>query len=682
MTDEAFDAMWLMHVLDRQQQPGHDTWDDTILNTVGAVFDGEKLEHRTKMYSLDNVFVETNEEFEKLSDWYNKMPDSIRERASNIAIEPKIDGLSANLWFQEGELVAAITRGDGTKGQVITENVLVARLLPNNFPTFPFGDRDCEIRGEIFIRESRLGMLNEQRKAEGKEPYANVRNAAAGIVMQKDSSKVRNKYLEFIVHGIILGDKPVDDLYHIKEMHVAGWYTMWGLSLVVSPQNLANGAIFVVEDVMRGLDLPTDGLVVKLLDLECRDELGYTSRAPRWATAIKLKQPTEMTRVTDITIQVGRNGTLTPVAELEPTQLDGSVVSRATLHNQDQINRLGLIVGDMVELRKAGGIIPEIVRVVYTEDFGKGCVDRGNFSIVDYLGDACPACSQALNEYRSATPGKGESVKVECPNNACPAQLTGLLVHAFGRDGLNINLGEAACVALANSKEIYHPFDILSWSADRFAELAWVTEEGKNMSVGSKRAVKVVESIEAAKKLPLHNWIYALGINNVGKNTSKELAKHYPTVDAILQACAVNGDLYHATFDAEYEEIKLAKGFSGRLGPATIRSIVEYTEQSYVGDCPLNYGPISLIPESVVTPEEEPVVEGKYTGKKFAITGKLSLPRTEIVKVIESLGGEASSSLTKACDFLVVGEKAGSKLAKAKTMGITILTEAELINNK
>ena len=699
MSDAEFDKLWKAHQFLRKLTPDADMWRDTILDKVGAQPSQQsgfgKVKHISKMMSLENIFVQTegnplDELFKWLTNIAAKYP---REERIRVVIEPKIDGLSASVIYADGILSRVVTRGDGEEGEDITANALAAGLVSRTLiPDMAWGNIHTrgvmEFRGEIYMPFDVFNVLCVAATAIGEDPPANPRNAAAGMIRRKDASSLPGSGLKFLVHGI---ENPQRSTYLDAKASAAA------LGLPILEQlHFAIGDRFD-EQTYRNLRqlavcaYPTDGLVFKLDSFKLREELGFTSRAPKWAIALKFEQEQVQTKCNAITVQVGRSGILTPVAELEPIEVDGSVVSRATLHNEEQINRLGLLPGDTVILQKAGGIIPEIVSVGPIvlragRAIGKSTTlhqMRSAFSLLQHIDNKCPSCGN--------TDIVVDGARYRCNNLVgCKAQMAARVEHMASRGCLNIlGLGEEACDAIAQRGDIKHPFDILDKPVDWFASLAWVTDTGKNMTFGKSRATKVVAACADAKKQPLNRWITSLGIHSIGENTGKEISRLCEDTNELNWACRPmtpvqnpkDGVIYSIAKGADKGAGDLAKfAISNHLGPVSCNELVDFVA-SDIGLSLLrrideygiksdNYNPI---------PMTTTASSGAFAGKTFAITGKLSQTRDHFKDLIEEAGGKVTDTISAKLTALVCGEGGGGKRDKAAKAGVEVWDEERLM---
>lgn len=687
MSDADYDRLTAQHQHDRKVFPDDPTWKDTILGKVGAApaqaSGFKKVRHSVPMFSLDNVFIGDDGSVSEVQGWMDRVRADFDDDLVLLIAEPKIDGLSVRVTYQDSDLQSVVTRGDGETGDDVTVNALAASIVPRRL-SLPNPGK-LEINGEVYMSFRSFDEINQQQKDRGEELYANPRNAAAGILRRKDPSNVRG--ISFLAHGVASGAVGVDHqevLLHVQGLGISAvWGKCWPLKLQGEG---ARVDLEFLKSIVADLRFPVDGVVIKVNRLAYQERLGSTSRAPRWAVAVKFQQEEVETTLNAITVQVGRSGVLTPVAELEPVLVDGTTVSRATLHNEDQINRLGVRPGDRVIIRKAGAIIPAVIRVATpTSEV------RSAYSLGPAIDWTCPSCGEksVVCDAQEAIGGKEASKRWICFNtNGCPAQMAARIQHAASRECLNIEgLGEEACAAIADSWELRHPFEIFSRdnTVARFAALTWTTESGGKMTFGESRATRVMRALEAARALPLNRWIAALGIPSIGKNTSKEISRLCRTVEAVDNSCEGPSGLFWQMLDSlnndpkqeVYETLKVRYGVSSRMGPVSIQQLSSFVKSdtwSYV---------MRLIPLKVVSDNyhpDPPKVDttcglNSISGKTFVITGTLSLPREHFQKLIEENGGKVSSGVSKTTDYLLAGEKAGSKLMKATALEVTILSE-------
>lgn len=583
-----------------------------------------QVRHTVPMLSLDNSYDEGD-----LADWYGRITRLLGRPPGGLVAELKIDGVSLSLLYEGGTLARAVTRGNGEVGDEVTANARTIRSVPLSIP---FGG-GVEVRGEVFMPRDVFAGLNTEREGEGEEPFANPRNATAGSIRLLDPRETARRRLSFFAYQIV-NPAAVGVARHAESLErLAAW------GFAVNPgwarcRGLADVHRFIGSWRERRAELPfdIDGVVVKVDDFGEQAELGTTSKAPRWAVAYKYPPEGVRTKVLGITVQVGRTGVLTPVAELEPVRLAGSTVSRATLHNADEVARLDARVGDTVWIAKAGDVIPKVLAV----DPAQRPPDAPPF----VFPEACPAC---------ATPVVREAgeVAVRCPNRACPAVRRQRLLHFFSRAGLDVaGLGKRRIEQLLDAGLISDPASLWDLDPQRLAALpGW----------GERSAANLVAELEAARSTPLWRVLVALGIRHVGERAAKLLAERFGSLEGIAAARA--------------EEIAAIGG----VGPTIAASVV-----AAFADPDMRVLVARLRERGVDPRAETPGGEGPLAGCTFVLTGTLSRPREEVAAIVERAGGRVVESVSGRTSFVVVGDKPGSKLAKAQALGVPVLDEAGL----
>lgn len=712
MEDWEFDAMWNAHKENRQTLPDDPTWADTILDRVGspAADSGfKKVAHALPMLSLDNVFEAEDGNCDALTRWL----DNIKRLYGGdvvVVAEPKIDGLSLELVYENGILQDAITRGDGVIGESVIQNVTPHMGIPlsiipdrpwNGAGSYDHAVGTVYVRGEVYMPFTTFHDLNYALVDSGKKPMANPRNAAAGAIRLHDPNESIKRGLKFLAYNTSGWEN--ESVTHSADMDRLA---VLGFNVPARGQFATDNAPTVSEirqSILQGLNFATDGLVFKIDHYQIQRGMGETSRAPRWAIAYKFQQPKVVTKLREITVQIGRTGALTPVGILEPVQVDGSVVSRVTLHNEDQVRRLGLLPGDDVEIRKAGAIIPEIVRSV-SADYRRRelerhvaskydtltledqeaqvnemlAAERTPFSLLKHIDHQCPACDSTDIERRE----EGASVYY-CKNPDCGGRMESRIMHMCSRAALDIDgVGaemSGAVAAEMGMRDIDDPLDLFRWEVGDLAEMTWTTESGGTMTFGMARAKKAKDALERAKTLPLNRWLVALGIHTVGVNTSKEISRLFKDAAELYTDSAYSWKWIHeiATNPKAKESPDIAPmQISHHLGPVSCASLIRFA-RSEAGTRTLqqlrrweiksdNYDPIPSAP-----------AEGPLTGKSFCVTGTLSVPRDYIHELIKENGGNVVTGVSKKTNFLLLGEAGGSKVTKAEALGVPIITESE-----
>lgn len=599
----------------------------------------QSYQHRERMMSLDNTY-----SGDEMREFIARLERELERTDLTFFVEPKIDGLAVSVTYERGKLVRAVTRGNGIEGDDITANARTIRDLPlelNADGEAPIPDV-VEIRGEIFMTNEEFQRINAEREGQGLELYKNPRNLAAGTVKQLDASIVAQRKLEIVLYGRGYTE-PVEALPQTQQQFFA-WVKAWGLPTVKNHWAAESGndvlaAIAKLDELRHGLAYPTDGAVVKLDSIGLQRTVGATSKAPRWAMAYKFEAERAETLLKNITIQVGRTGALTPVAELEPVQLAGTTVSRATLHNRDEIARKDIRVGDTVLVEKAGEIIPAVVQVKL-EKRKPECVP------FEYP-TACPVCGT------DAIQLEGE-VAVRCPNSECPVQVRRRVIHFASRACLDIEgLGEAMVNQLVDKGWVKRIPDLYYLKRDNLLSL------GKNVG---KSTDNLLAAIEASKTSELWRFIHGLGIPHVGAASSKDLARVFGSLRALADATMEN-------YVKDKESV--ISGIGATMGEAITGFFAEGHNAQMIDDL-LAVG---------VNPEA-PNADGEgtqFAGQTFVLTGTLpSLTRNEAAEMIEAAGGKVSGSVSKKTTYVVAGESAGSKLAKAEKLGVEVIDEAAL----
>ncbi len=526
-----------------------------------------------------------------------------------------------------------------------------------------------EIRGEIFMPNSAFAAMNEERDESGLPTFANPRNATAGTLKQLDPKIVANRPLAFLAHG--LGAYEGDPLDSETDFHDL-------LDSFSIPRNQPVRIVHNLEELLAGvkffsayrheIDHATDGVVVKVLDRAEREQLGYTSRAPRWAVAYKFLPEQQETTLNAITIQVGRTGVLTPVAELTPVLISGSTVSRATLHNQDEITKKGIYIGARVLVEKAGEIIPAIVKVIDPDPA------IPPFSLYDFVAGKCPSCQAPITQEEGM-------VAWRCTNFECPAQAVTAISHFAARKALDIEgLGETVAEALVRHGHAKSPLDLFSLTEYTLANLNLGTEEAPRR-FGEKNAAKILAALEAARAKPLNKWLFAMGIRQLGESAAKELSRLHQNLTDIPNSEILTELLKDNRPDAKKKNPALEPfSITGDVGPAVAEAILTFF-RSEAGQHTLDrFAELNINPTSsnfAPKPTEAPSLA--FTGKTFVITGTLSQDRDHFKNLIEQNGGKVSGSVSKNTSYVLAGESAGSKLDKAKQLGVTILDEAAFI---
>lgn len=590
----------------------------------------ETVQHPVPLLSLDNTYNE-----EELNDFDKRVQKILEHTDYEYLVELKFDGASLRLRYEDGTLVLGATRGDGQKGDDITKNVRTIRNIPlklnGNYPSV------VEVRGEAFMEREAFARLNQKREEEGLSTFANPRNSTAGSLKMQDPKAVSQRPIRFFAFDLLF-DKEDDSL---TQWHKNELMNEFGLPVNEYPKvcktiDEVHAVIKEWDNLRHELPYETDGVVIKINQTHLRDQLGSTSKFPRWAIAYKFEAEQATTIINNITLQVGRLGTITPVAELDPVLLAGTTVKRASLHNEDEIHRKDIRIGDTVIVEKAGEIIPQVISVV--NPYRKNRAKEFEFP------KTCPDCQADLIKY------EGE-VAWRCINPECPPQVRIKIQHFAARDALDIEgLGESVVDQLVSENLISNYADLYSLTIDQIIPLERMAE---------KSAQNLIDGIDKSKAQPFERVLYALGIRFVGKTVAKDLAKAFKNLDRLRSAS---------------EEELLAVD---SIGPRIAESVIDFFENE------VNQKLLSKLQEAGLKfeIEESELVSTLLEGKKIVITGTLpTLSRNEAKELIEKHGGKTASSVSKNTNFVLAGESAGSKLTKAQDLGIKILNEEQFLS--
>ena len=627
ITDQEYDK-YLRELFEIEE--AHPDWvreDSPTQHAGGKIIEGfNKVTHKIPMMSLSDVFSESE-------------VIAFDERIKKEGITPeymcelKIDGLSVSLLYEDGKLVRAATRGDGTTGEDITHNAKTIKVIPLKLKE----KVNIEVRGEIFMNKETLVKLNEERKKHNQTLLQNCRNAAAGSIRQLDSKVAASRKLDNFIYHL---PNPLDYNLHthaeaIDYMTRLGFKTNPNNRLV---KNISEVIEYIEEKAKQRPTLPydIDGIVIKVNSIEQQQKLGYTAKYPKWATAYKFPAEEVLTKLTDIIFTVGRTGQITPNAVLEPVIVAGSTISRATLHNEDYVKEKDLKIGDIVSIRKAGDVIPEVVEVKKERRTGK----EKDFEMIT----TCPMCNTNLVK-------KEGQVDYYCPNKKCPARNIESLIHFASRDAMNIDgLGDRIM-------EDFYNFHFIGTIADIYSLKNHEQDLTRLEGYGDKSVTNLLNAIEDSKKNSLERLLFGLGIPHVGAKTAKILAKRYKELDSLMAASE--------------EELTTIPDIGGIIA----KSVVEYFNDNHHRSIVEELKEIGLNTKYLGQEVEE---NSEFNGKTFVLTGSLQLfTREEAEEKIEQLGGKASSSVSKKTSAVIVGANPGSKYEKAKELGIPIWTEEE-----
>lgn len=598
--------------------------DDSPTKRVGgkALEKFEKVTHTVRMGSLVDVF-----SYEEAADYIRRTAEAVGHDVV-YSVEPKIDGLSVSLEYRDGKLTVGSTRGDGITGENVTENVKTIKSIPLSLPDkLPL----LEVRGEVYMPKKSFAKLNEKCEEEGRQTFANPRNAAAGSLRQLDSRITAKRNLDIFIFNIqrVEGKSFSSHTEGLEYLKSQGFHIIDG----ISKQSTVEGITEKIREIgeKRGtLSYDIDGVVIKTDSLSERVLIGENTSTPKWAVAFKFPPERKPTKLTDIVIQVGRTGVLTPNAVFEPIRLAGTTVSRATLHNVDFIRERDIMLGDTVLVQKAGDIIPEVVSVDKTK--------RDGTQKVFEMPSVCPSCGEKVVRDE-------EEAAVRCTNPSCPAQLERSLIHFASRDAMGIDgMGEAVVHLLISAGLVSSPADVYSLKAEQISALE---------RMGDVSANNLITAIEKSKTAGLARLIYALGIRNIGEKAAKTLAGFAGSIETLYSASA--------------EEISSLDDFGSIMAESVVNFFSHPQTREIIE---------KLSAAEVVTESEKTVKDDLFAGLTFVLTGTLpTMKRDEAEALIESHGGKTSSSVSKKTSYVLAGEDAGSKLAKAQALGVEIIDE-------
>ena len=593
-----------------------------------------KVRHSSPMLSLDNTYNE-----EELRDWERRVHELSGRTDVEYTCELKLDGMSLALQYRDGRLEHGITRGDGTTGEDVTLNVRTVRSVPLWIPAERLKKgglpADFEVRGELLMPLAAFKRMNDEREKQGLSQFANPRNATAGTVRQLEPSITAQRRLDFFGYILLRNGRTLLDRQSktMDALEASGFKVNPNRRVA---KNMEEVWAFIQEWEKKRGSLPyeIDGIVIKVDRTGLQEELGFTGKAPRWAIAYKYAARGGITQIEDILVQVGRTGKLTPVAALKPVPIGGTTVSRATLHNMDEIERLGVKIGDWVEVERGGDVIPKVVRVIEDKDHPRG---RKLF----HMPEKCPVCGGHVVR----TEGEADH---RCVNANCPAKLRETIRHFAARSVMNIEgMGDALVAQLTDRGMVKNVADIYKITKADLLSLE---------RMGDKSAQNVLDEIEASKRLPLERIIFGLGIRFVGERTAQFLAEHFGSIDALEKAG-----------EEELQEVN-------EVGPRIAASIVEFFQEKR------NRELVDALRKAGLTLKGEKKQRGTVlAGKTFVLTGTLArYTRDQAKQMIEDAGGRVSGSVSKKTDYVVAGTDAGSKLDKAKELGVAVIDEREM----
>jgi DNA ligase (NAD+) len=639
-----------------------------------------QIQHRVPMLSLDNTYSE-----DEVANFYKRMTRLLPDEKIPVVIEPKVDGVAVSVLYENGRLKYAATRGDGLVGDDITQNIKTIRSVPHQLRgTAP---KVFEVRGEAYLDKDGFKKLNKEREATGLPLFANPRNAAAGSLKHLDPKVAAQRPLGMVFYGTGATEGVYVDLHSkifpvFKKLGLPTHENWW---LADSVEKILD-AIRKLDRIRHDFPYETDGAVIKVDALAQRERLGFTAKSPRWAIAYKYAAERVQTKLLDIKVQVGRTGILTPVAVLEPVLVSGSTVARATLHNEDEIKRKDIRIGDTVVIEKAGEVIPAVVEVVKS----KRPRAAKPFDFLKHIHGKCPVCGSKVRR-------DPEFVAWRCENLQCPAQATRRLEFLAARGALDIeSVGGIVADKLVEREWVREPLDLFELKIEQLAKLNLGTDEAPRI-FGEKNATKAVQAIERAKTFPLSRWLYALAISDVGKTTATDLARFHETIEDVADSKLLRDVLaYHESKGdkqtakeiaarlikagfAEPSKSKIDKnaGIVTEVGPVVAQSVLDFFASSAGKKILQRMKQLGIHPK-IEKVSAKKLAELPLAGKTFVLTGTLpSMTREEASAKIEALGGHVSGSVSKKTDYVLAGAEAGSKLEKASELAVRVIDEAE-----
>ncbi|MCM3735746.1 NAD-dependent DNA ligase LigA [Bacillus cytotoxicus] len=615
------------------EHPEFFTEDSPTVRVGGEILDiFEKVTHKSPMLSLGNAFNEGD-----LRDFDRKVRQGIDDQNVRYVCELKIDGLAVSLHYEKGRFIQGATRGDGITGEDITQNLKTIKAIPLRLTE----EMTLEARGEAYMPKRSFVKLNEEKEQNGEAVFANPRNAAAGSLRQLDPKIAAKRNLSLFVYGLanLEGKTNTSHSESLNLLGELGFKTNTNRRVCETIDEVIH---YVQEwhEKRPHLDYEIDGIVIKVDDISLQESLGTTAKSPRWAIAYKFPAEEVVTKLTGIELSVGRTGVVTPTAELEPVRVAGTIVRRASLHNEDLIREKDIRIGDYVVVKKAGDIIPEVVNVIVDRRTG----EEEEF----YMPTHCPACESELVRLE-------EEVALRCINPACPAQIREGLIHFVSRNAMNIDgLGERVITQLFDADYIRTFADLYTLTKEQLLQLE---------RFGEKSASNLVQAIEVSKDNSLERLLFGLGIRHVGAKAARTLAEHYETIDNIVNATE--------------EELTTIN----EIGEKMAQSIVTYFDNEDVQELLQQfktYG-VNVTYKGIKRADLEDI-ESYFAGKTVVLTGKLEvMGRSEAKKKIEALGGKVTGSVSKSTDLVIAGEAAGSKLAQAQKHNVEVWDEARFL---
>ena len=712
ISDQDYDRLY-RELLDLESKHPELSISDSPSQRVGGEpLDGfDTVQHALPMMSLDNTYSQ-----DEVRDFIDRVQKLLPDESLDWIVEPKADGIAISLRYEDGQFTFGATRGDGFSGDDVTKNLRTIRSIPLRLQSNNEGELPSvfEARGEVIMTRSGFKKLNSIRESDGEPLFANPRNATAGSLKQLDPTLVSKRPLDIVLYGngeVVNGPKLNSQCILFDVLGEFGFRTpehIWHCS----SSEMVISAIEELDRIRGSFDYDTDGAVIKLNRFDLRDRIGATAKAPRWAMAYKYAPEQAQTRLNSITIQVGRTGTLTPVAELEPIFLDGSTISRATLHNDEEIFRKDIRVGDTVIVEKRGDVIPGVISVV--KDLRPP--NAKPFEMLFVTGNKCPACGGAIQKDE-------EFVAWRCVNQDCPAQAAQRLEHFGARTALDIEcLGDIVSDKLIESNLVFGPLDLFDLTLEELAPLNLGNADEPRI-FGEKNAIKLIDSVKRSRKMGLDKWLFALAIPELGRTTASVLFKFHKDLAGLANSEILNKVIKldeltgmavrinprsrknKPTSEAEktkrendyaqlvdeisrVAECLVKLGFASitklngnhppnyttEVGPSVARSVLAWFGSEKGCETLARLVELGIDPKGADSSQSNN--KGVFAGKTFVITGTLSgMSREEAKAKIEANGGKTTNSVSKNTDYLLAGEKAGSKLSKAELLGVSVLDE-------
>jgi DNA ligase (NAD+) len=706
ISDQEYDALYRELQNWEEQYPELRSEDSPTRQVGGRTLEGfTQVAHRSPMLSLDNTYSEN-----ELREFYQRVVRGLGGDDFVFIVEPKIDGVAISLQYEDGDLRVAVTRGDGARGDDVTRNVGTIPGVPRTLPGHLSGW--VEVRGEIFLPREQFARINAERAEAGETEFANPRNAAAGTLKLLDPAVVATRKLDAIFYSVQGDSLPFSTQWEMLDYLRRAGFAVPPHLWKTESEDAALQAVQELDVARHALPFDTDGAVLKVDSYAQRERLGFTSKAPRWAMAYKYQPEQAETLLRAITVQVGRTGVLTPVAELEPVFLSGTTVSRATLHNQEEIERKDIRIGDTVLVEKAGEIIPAVLRI----NPAKRPPHTVPFSLPAHVKHACPSCGGPISQREGF-------VAWRCENYLCPAQLVTRLTHFASRKALDLQgLDDALARRLVELDWVGQLLDLFHLTVEKLADLEMEPatladgRKSKPRRFGEKKATLLVESLTTARNQPLHRWIFALGIPQIGEASALEISRLHttwedlvssPLVPLVAEAGELDAWIKSHPLRPKNEELPPAEKerrtallaskkprlqeLQSELAPWHIgpdfggvaagslrdflRSAAGQSVEKEMRALGLNAQSTNYAPQPTAQDANSP-----WQGKTWVLTGTLSRPRDEVAAELRALGAKVSGSVSARTNYLLAGENAGSKLDKARSLGVVLVSEEEYEN--